>query len=322
MPGQMTTGAARVVDPVLTSHARGYCSSDMSRVGSILFPRAPVISRGAKIVRFGKEAFRKYNTRRAPGSNTRRMRVGYSDDSISLYQHALEGLVPREILEESAAIPAANLGIRAVNTPLDSIAREIEITQAGIAQNAANYDAAHKLTLAGGSQWSGDSSDPGDQMDTAHEAIRSTTARRGNVLVLGPKIILRARRHPKIVGQFYTGAQEGAQRVNDQQLAEYFNVRQVVSGDEVWLPESASDSDPFVDAWGNVAILAYVPGVSGDGDIEVPSYGYTYYLQGHPMVEQTYFDNNSKSWIYPVVDEVQPILTGMGAGYLFSDVLA
>lgn len=322
MSGQMTPGAARAVDPILTTHARGYKSPDVARVGEVLFPRAPVSLRGAKIVRFGKEAFRKYNTQRAPGTATKRVQVGYSTDSISLSQHSLEGMTPIELQEESLNVPNANLGIRAVNVPLDAMARELEIEQAAIAQNAANYDANHKITLSGTAQWDDyAASNPGAQMDDYHAAIRSYTARRGNVLVLGPNVYTSIRRHPKVIGQFYTGAQEGAQSVTDAQLAEYFRVRRVVVGDEVWLPNTAADSDSFQDVWGNVAILAYVPTVSGDGDVDVPSYGYTYYLSGRPLVEQAYYDRNSKTWMHPVTDERAPVLTGMGAGFLIQNVL-
>jgi hypothetical protein len=320
---QITPAGARIIDPVLTTQARGYKNPDVSRIGSVLFPRAPVNQRGAKIVKFGREAFRLYNTRRAPGANTKRIQVGYTDESVSLKQYSLEGVVPREILEESqrAGGPPVNMAMRAVDVPMEAIARDLEYRQAAIAQNTANYASTHRIALSTNEYWDDTDSDPGKQMDDAHQAIRSTTGRRGNVLVLGPNVYLKVRRHPKVVGHFYTGAQAGAQSVNDAQLAEYFRVARIAVGDDVYLPQSAAEDAPFSDVWGDVAILAYVPTVGGDGDIEVPSYGYTYYLAGHPAVEKAYFDNSSKSWVYPVTDENDPVLTGMGAGYLFTNVL-
>ena len=65
---QMTNAAARVIDPILTEVAQGYKNADM--VGMALFPYVPVAQRGGKIITFGKEAFRLYNTGRTPGSGT------------------------------------------------------------------------------------------------------------------------------------------------------------------------------------------------------------------------------------------------------------
>lgn len=319
---QMTTGKARVVDPILTTHSRGYRTPGILRVGNILFPRAEIAKRGAKIILFGKEAFRKYSSLRATSAATKRIQVGYSSDTVSLVQHALEGVVSRELLEESAGIPSANMAMRAVNVPLDAIGREIEIEQATIAQNPANYDSNHKLALSGTDRWDDyTNSDPGVDMDAAHQSIRATTGRRGNVLVLGPLVKDKLHRHPKIIGHFYTGAQAGAQSVTDEQLATYFKVKLIAVGDEVWLPDTASDTDDFLDVWGKNAVLAYVPSIGGDGDIEVPSYGYTYFLKGYPMVEVPYYEENIKSWAYPVTDEVKPVLTAMGAGFLFTSCI-
>jgi len=319
----MTGAQARVVDPILTTHSRGYQPRDASYVGRVLFPRGGIQQRGAKVIRFGKEAFRRYKTRRAPGGDRAVIQVGYTSDPVNLHQEALDGKVPFEIMADANQVPGIDMGRLAVNTVLDSFRLEEEFRQAQVAQAAGNYGDGNKETLAGNDQWDDyANSDPGTQMDDAHEAIRSRTGRRGNVLVLGPKVFLKAKRHPKIVGHFYSGVADAKQTVSAAQMAEYFNVRQVVSGDAVYLPETAGDDDPFNDVWGDVAVLAFVPETEGEGSIQVPSYGYTYYLNGYPSVAQAWMDKNNDSWRYPVTDEYNPVLTGMEAGYLFSDVLS
>jgi hypothetical protein len=40
-------------------------------------------------------------------------------------------------------------------------------------------------------------------------------------------------------------------------------------------------------------------------------------MDGNPTVEQPYFDNNSKSWVYGVNYERVPVLSGIASGYLF-----
>ncbi len=317
----MNPSQARVIDPILTQHARGYGNPDVERAGAILFPRARILQRGAKIIKFGREHFRLYNTARAPGAVKKRVTIGYSAESVSLVQHALSGTVPFEVLDEANRVPNVDLGRRAVNVPMETIARELEYRQAVIAQAAANYAAGNKETLAGTDQWDDYAgSDPGAQMDDAHAAIRAKIGRRGNVLVLGPEVYRKVRRHPKVVGHFYSGVKNGPATVSRDQLAQYFDVARVAVGEDVYLPEDAAENADFSDVWGDVAILAYVP--TGEGQVDVPSYGYTYYLDGHPIVESPYQDRDHDVWVYPTKDEVQPVLTGMDAGYLFSDVLA
>ncbi|CAK0772392.1 hypothetical protein WCLP8_4870007 [uncultured Gammaproteobacteria bacterium] len=52
--------------------------------------------------------------------------------------------------------------------------------------------------------------------------------------------------------------------------------------------------------------------------MEEPSYGYTYTMKGHPMVEAPYYDNNKRSTIYGVTFERKPVLTGQCAGFLIN----
>ena len=57
-------------------------------------------------------------------------------------------------------------------------------------------------------------------------------------------------------------------------------------------------------------------------DMGAPSYGYTYMLDGYPMVEVPYFDRNAKSWIFPVTRAEAPVLASASAGYLITAAVA
>ena len=58
---------AGVVDPILSTHARGY--RNLEFIGHLLFPRVTVPTRSMRVLKFGKESFRMLNTRRAPGAD-------------------------------------------------------------------------------------------------------------------------------------------------------------------------------------------------------------------------------------------------------------
>ena len=50
-----------------------------------------------------------------------------------------------------------------------------------------------------------------------------------------------------------------------------------------------------------------------------PSFGYSYILDQHPLVEAAYWDRDSKSWLYGVEMERRPYMTGMSAGFLIEN---
>lgn len=312
---QMTPATARVVDPILTNVARGYSNNAM--VGGSLFPAVPVQQRGGKIITFGKEAFMTYATGRAPGANTRRIQIGYTSGSYALEQHSLEGLVPFELQQDAQAVPGIDLASGAIRTVQDIIALRLEQAQATLATTAGSYASANKTTLSGTSQWSDFTngvSDPIKDVETAKEAIRAATGQRPNTVVMGPLVASKLRQHPKIVDRIkYTGRDIPTNEL----LAGLFGVSQVLVGDAV----QATDAGVFSDVWGKFVIIAYTA-LGSVADIGRPSYGYTYRLGGFPIVEQPYQDRNAKSWIYPVTDEVAPVLAGAEAGYLISAAVA
>ncbi|MDN5786389.1 major capsid protein [Pseudorhodobacter sp.] len=308
----LNTRTAAVINPILSNHARGYHNSTF--ISNVLFPRVPVPNRAMSILKFGKEAFRKLNTRRAPGSNVKRVQYGYGSDTISLLQDSLEAVVPIEHQQEAEKVPGIDLGANAVNMVLDVVDLGLEYDAAQLARTSGNYDANHKLALTGTDRWSNAASDPGDDIRSANEAIRRFIGRRANVLTLGPSAAAALKNHPKVKEQFKYVSKDS---ITLDMLAAFFELEKVIAGDAVYLPEGAADSVQATDIWGDDAILAYVPQTGGN--FMVPSYGYTYELLGYPQVEEPYYSRETKSWIYPTTTERRPYLVGADAGFLFQN---
>lgn len=312
---QMTPAQARVIDPILTTAAQGYQNAQF--VGGALFPTVPVTQRGGKIITFGREDFRLYATGRTPGSNTKRVQFGHSSGSYALEQHALEGVVPFEDMEEANAVPGIDLGFGAVQQTQDIIALRLEKAQADLATTAGNYAAANKTTLSGTSQWSdftNNVSNPENDIEVAKEAIRSQIGKRPNVIVMGATVWAKLKQHPKILDRIkYTGRDSATPDM----LANLFGVSQVLIGDALY----EGDAGTLADVWGKFVVVAYaeVGGIASRGR---PTFGYTYHLGGYPAVEQPYQDRNAKSWVYPVTDEVAPVIAGAAGGYLISAAVA
>lgn len=302
----------RVIDPILSTVVQGY--RHPGHVGMALFPRVPVTVAGGQILEFGKESFKAYSTARAPGGATKRIQFGYLGRPYALENHALEAPVPREHQRDASIVPGVDLGTRAVNLVMQVMSLALEVQQATLATTAANYDANHKVTLSGTDQWSDKTnSDPIGDISAARQAIRASVGLRPNVLELGPAVFEALSNHPQILDRIkYT--QRGV--VTAELLAAILEIPTVVVGDAI----TFNDAGVAADVWGKHAVLAYVPPVPST--MEEPSYGYTYAMEGHPLVEQPYWDANSKSWIYGVAYERVPVLSGITSGYLISNAVA
>lgn len=312
---QLTPSQARVIDPILSSVAQGYRNADL--IGSILFPYVPVGQRGGKIITFGKEDFMLYNTGRTPGANTRRVQYGYQGANFALESHSLEGLVPVELLQEAQVVPGIDMGSAAVRRTQNIIALRLENAQATLATNPANYGASNKVTLVGTSQWSDfltGVSDPIQDIEIAKEAVRKAVGRIPNIVELGASVMAKLKLHPKVVDRMkYTGRDVATPDL----LASLFGVKQVLVGNAV----VADATGTFSDVWGKSVVVAYTE-LGELQDAGLPTFGYTYRLNGYPIVEEPYLDRNAKSWVYPVTDEVQPVIAGASAGFLISNAVA
>ncbi|MCM2319052.1 MAG: major capsid protein [Pseudomonas sp.] len=310
---QMTPGQARVVDPILTEIARGY-RSPKAAIASILFPTVTVMQRAGKIISFGPDDFKLVSTVRAPGSNTKRVQFGYASGNYSLVDYRLESLTPWEIQEEAGAVPGIDLIAMSVRKVLNVMALEREKQAADLARNDALYAATNKETLTSTAQWSDSTSDPIADILDAKEAIRQQVGERPNVLTLGPKVLTALRNHPKILDRLSTSADRPPASLA--QLAALFEIPQIVEGEAVY-----HDGTQFQDVWGKDAILAYTTPASL-AEMGSPSFGYTYQLEGRPVVEEGYEDRNANSYVNPVADARAPALVGASAGFIFKSAVA
>ncbi len=311
---QMTTSSARVVDPILTSVAQGYQNGSL--VGNNLFPLVPVAQRAGKIVTFGKESFMAYDTARAPGSAVKRINLGYSSGSYGLVDHALAAAVPIELLEEAKAVPGVDMASAAVRTVQNALTLRLEVDQATVATTAGSYGSGNKTTLTSTAQWSDFSgtSDPINDIETAKEAVRSGVGLRANTIVMGAKVFAKLRQHPKVVDRMkYTGRDVATAEI----LAALFGVQRVLVGDAI----TATDAGVFSDVWGKFVVVAYTD-LGSMAEMGRPSYGYTYQLNGYPMVEPPRYDEDTRTWLYDVADAVKPVLTAPLAGYLITTAVA
>lgn len=308
---------ARLVDPVLTGIAQGYKQLDF--IGNLLFPTVQVGQRAGKIITFGREDFMLYASERAPGENTKRVGFGYAGNPFALIDYSLEGALPIETNQETSSPDKGytiDMARMTMMKTMDIMALRLEYQQAQLARNLANYSSTNKVTLTGTSQWSDYSgtSNPIKDIETAKEAIRAKTGKRPNLLIIPAAVMPVLRQHPVIVDRMkYTTT-----NVADASfLAGLFGVRNVVMGEGIF----ANDAGVFSDIWGKDVILAFTETASL-ASMGTPTFGYTYQLRGYPLAETPYYDNNAKSWYFPVSRCEAPVIAAQDAGYLIKNSVA
>ena len=246
MAPPLTPAAARIVDPVLSTAARGYRNE--MHAWPNLFPVVPVGQRGGKIVEFRAEDFQELAIQRAPGSNRAEINIGYSSRDYALVERALDGKVPIEVLEDANAVPAIDLGMRAVHQVMAIVSLQIEIGAAKLATTAANYTADHMSALAGGARWSHADSTPAQAVEAAKEEIAEGIGMEPNVLILGQPVYRALKNHPDVIDRIKHTEGLGGMAdpmVNAAKLASYFDVEMVI-------PARARSGVPgaFTPVWG------------------------------------------------------------------------
>jgi hypothetical protein len=310
----------RLANPILGNLMLTGVAQGVAAAAPVLFPRLPTALRGFQLASMGDEATRAYNTRRAPGTATKQVKVSWKGQTYTVDQHAIDVPIPRELIQEQDEALRLNVGMNidisqiAVNTALQILNLSYEMEAAAIGTDAAAYGA-NVLALTGDAKWSAAKGTPVTDIRKHTETIRKATGRRPNVLVLGASVLNPLTMNAE-VKSYLPNSVLGPATLD--QLKTILNVPAIVVADMVWTAENGAVSD----IWGNNAILAYAPAIGNDGSglsLGEPAFGFTSWMNGHPFVETPYYDRGTKSWIYGATFERSPTLVRGTAGFLFQN---
>jgi hypothetical protein len=316
MPSQ-NLGQARVISPVNTQLAIGLQQNES--VGQYLFPRIGVDMRSGKIITFGREHFMQYaGMQRSPGAATPRVKFGYAGSDYQLKDFSIEGTLPVEVQQEQRAtskgftIDGARMAMTGAMTVVNN---RLEIAQAALATDLSNYPAANKVTLTSGSQFNDSGGDPIAVAVAARSAIRAATGKDVNTAVFSAKAMEATLENPKVLARLnYTGVNVAG--IED--LRRILRIPNIYVGGGI---TSADDGVTISDIWGKDVVFAYTETASL-ASMGLPTYGVTYQLNGYPFAEPAYYDNNHKTWYFPVTSCENPVITSNVAGYLVKNAVA
>lgn len=306
-------------NPILTNLLLGMGQGNMA--APMLFPRLPQALTGVTLAKIGDERFKRYNLRRAPGTQTKRVEIKYEGVSYVVAQYSVEVPMPRELIREADESRRLNVGNYldvsriAMTTASDILALDYEIEVATLATTSGTYASGHVTALASGTKWSASTGTPVTDVRAAGSVIRKKIGKRPNTLTLSPDAKDAVMGNPEVKAYLPT-TQMGPPTM--EQLRQIFEVESIVLADAVWKTNAGVGAD----VWGNNAILAYVPKMNGSGgDISLaePGFGFTNVIDGHPFAETPYYDAGLKSWIYGATYERQPNVAYNTAGFLFQN---
>ena len=321
-----STRENKIVDRVLSNIAHGYRNGKF--VFDLAFPQANVDQREGRIIRFNEDELYLHDLLRTQGSNTLRLSGDWGSESYDLYEDAVEEELPIEQIKDTEFLPI-NLQRRCINRAMYRVQMAKESKQSALLQVFNNYLPTNRLALSGSTRWSDPSSNPEEQFDNAHTAILNACGMYANVGIASIEGFNALKRHPVIRDKFkYVRAGVVTKelvasvlglKVLEISTAKYKQLNNPAAGrtsffsNQFWM-----GYNPMYDDDNMMEIGKALPSINSD--IDKPSFGYTYTLKDSLMAEEPYYERNNKTWYFPVSATRRPVLTGLGAGYLFTNV--
>lgn len=301
----------RVVDPVLTSLARGYRNAQFISEG--LFPVAELDKESGIIPLFGKEAFRLWDTERAIRAKSNVMTADDADTlDVVLREHDLA--YPVDYREQAESM--FNEEAKAARRVKDAIDLGREVRAALLAQNPATYLSGAKVTLSGSSQWSNGGGDPIKAVEDGKEVVRQRTGMRPNTAAIGAAAYASLKFHPKLASAL---GSDKDKLITLEHLKAIWGLENIYVGEAL----AANGQGALGDIWGDNVVLAYVakPGAGQSHDHDVPSFGYTLRKKGMPETDKYDAEGNKVEYVRHT-DIYKVVVVGADAGYLIADTNA
>ncbi|WP_154031673.1 major capsid protein [Escherichia coli] len=279
----------RVVDPVLTSIARGY--KNAAFIGERIFPVVLTDKEGVRVPTFGKTAFVEYDTERAVGADSNvlvREKTGTLD--LVLGEHDLAA--PVDYREQAESM--FNEESKAIRRATNGVNLRRELIAARLAQDEKVYRTGHVKKLTASDRWAGGKGDPIGVIEAGMEAVRTATGLRPNLMTMGAGVMALLKFHPAIQAAVSLPSMKAAMDKN---------------------------SVP-ADIWGDNLMLHYVgkpqPGADSADENE-PSFGYTLRRKGMPVADK-YDGAGGKVKYCRYTDIYKVAVVGGDAGYLITGI--
>lgn len=250
------------VNPVLTSVALAYRNPDVALIANEVLPLTPA-HQEFKWLKYDLGAgYTVPDVKVGRKSQPSEVEFNATEQIDKTVDYGLDDFIPNEDLEaDNQGVDPRGTAV-AYLTNLIQLAREIRVASAVF--SASNYT--NTTTLSGTSQWSDQTnSDP----VKAISDLLDVPIYRPNVAVFGQATWTNLRRHPKLV-QAIKGTAQGAGMVSRQEVADFFELSQVLVGAGFVNSAKKGQTVSTARVWGKHASFIYRDRAAG------PQAGVTY----------------------------------------------
>ncbi len=298
----------RVIDPILTTIARGYSNADF--IGEEIFPIVPVDKEAGKIPTFGKEHFLIWETLRALRADSNEMEGGYLETiPFKTEEHDLVQKLDYRESQEAML----QLETRAVNSVMTAIALKREKMYADLAFNLDTYETTNKVTLTS-NYFDNDNTDIVKELTEYSDALSSLIGKRPNTLLLGDGVWKGIKFNAKLksyLGVSVSGNELFNIKATTQKLQEILEIEKVLIGTSKY----SEDAKTFKNIWGNGIFLGYI---SNPTPLERtpydPCFGYTLRKKGNPFSDK-WQEQNGKITKVRTTDNFDIKVVGSESGF-------
>ncbi len=298
-------------DPILSNVSVAY-QNDLY-IAEVIVPTVLSKTKTGKYFKYGKEKFRRTDTRRGMGANTKEVSYAISQSTAFIIEeHSLKELVPDEL--KNQALKPLTPEIDATENVTERLLIEKEFDLATYMQNTANLT--NNITLSGTSQWDDfANSDPIGDIRTGKQTIHSKIFKDPNILVLGKEVFDKLVDHPDILDRIkYTKLGVATEEL----LARLFGVDRVIIASAGYNSAIEGQSDSMTYIWGKNAWLLYVTPRPG---IKTVSFAYFFQMLV-PRRADKWYNNDRKGTYVRITDEYIRETVSVDCAYLIKDTVA
>ncbi len=315
------------IDKLLQNISIGYSNEEY--ISDKLLLPVPVKKQSDIYPVFGKEMFRRFDDRRAPGTEANEITWEYSKDTYFCDGHGLRALVTDEELANED--DPFDLEADATETVTNNILLNKEYDAASKLLDASNYAEGFSISMGAEdapSKWSDYLTDPADyasnpilDIQKAKEKMHKSGGVRPNTLVVSEGVLNVLKLHPSIL-KLFSGISP-VSVASEEQIKLALNVDRIIVGKA--LKTEAVGFNPVGDLdyiWGNSAILCYVPPKPGR---RVLSLGYTFLWDayGNGSVQALkWYERGKGANVIEVRRYYDHKIVCNTAGFLFADAVA